>query len=103
MDEENQYEKLRLDVLQKLIDERGIICKNKKDEMIKFLIMDDHGKYIRDIIYEKYERNQHLVGIDLKDHKHLVEMGKLIEKKEASRLNRYCDNRVWYLSTQKLI
>ena len=103
MDEDNQYEKLRLDVLQKLIDERGIICKNKKDEIIKFLLMDDQGKYIRDIIYEKIERNQYLVGIDLKDHKHLVDMGKLIEKKEARDAHRYCDNRVWYISNQKLI
>jgi hypothetical protein len=43
------------------------------------------------------------VGIDLKRHADLVQIGKLVEKKEAKSLNRYSDNRIWYWSKIKLI
>ena len=99
---EIEYNKLRLDVLIKLIDERGITCKSKKEEIIKYLIMDDDGKYIRDTIYLK-DGKGYIVGIDVKNQKHIIEMGKLIEKKEAYRLNRFEDNRIMYWSPQKLI
>ena len=96
------YEKLRLDVLIKLIDERGISCKNKKDEIIKYLKMDDEGKYIRETTYER-TTGGFIVGIDIKNQKQLIEMGKLVEKKVARNLSRYCDNRIQFWSPQKLI
>ena len=96
------YEKLRLDVLSKLIDERGISCKNKKDEMVKYLKMDDEGKYIRETTYEKWE-GRLLVGIDLKNTPHLLQMGKLVEKREASSKGMYASDRVYFISNQKLI
>ena len=99
---EINYETLRLDVLIKLIDERGIPCKNKKDEIIKYLKMDDDGKYIRETTYEK-SGNRLLVGIDLKNHSHLVQMGKLVEKKEAFPKGLYASNRIYFISNQKLI
>lgn len=101
--EEIEYEKLRLDILQKLIDERGIICKNNKTEIIKYLKMDDEGKYIRETTYEKYGKDMFLCGIDLKNQKHLLEMSKLIEKKESSRFNMFSGNRIYYITKQKLI
>ena len=97
-----EYEKLRLDVLTKLIDERGITCKNKKDVMIEYLKMDDEGKYLRETTYEKWE-GRLLVGIDLKNGSHLIQMGKLVEKKEASYKGLYASDRVYFLSNQKLI
>jgi hypothetical protein len=96
------YDKLRLDVLTKLIDEKGITCKNKKDEMIKYLKMDDEGKYVRETTYEKWE-GRYLVGIDLKNQPHLIQMGKLVEKKEASPKGLYASNRIYFIATQKLI
>ena len=96
------YSKLRLDILQNLIDERGIVCKNKKEEMIKYLIMDDEGKYIRETTYEK-QGNLFLVGIDLKNTNHLLQMGKLVEKKDAYASKLYASFRLYYLSKQKLI
>lgn len=99
---EFDYTKLRLDVLQKLIDERGISCKNKKDEMIKYLKMDDDGKYIRETTYEK-SGSGFIVGVDLKNQKHLMELSKMIEKKDAHRLNRYSSDLLYYWSPQKLI
>ena len=96
------YEKLRLDVLIKLIDERGISCKNKKDEIIKYLKMDDEGKYIRETTYER-TTGGFIVGIDIKNQKQLIEMGKLVEKKVARNLSRYSDNRIQFWSSQKLI
>jgi len=99
---EINYEILRLDVLTKLIDERGISCKNKKDVMIEYLKMDDEGKYIRETTYEKWE-GRLLVGIDLKNGPHLIQMGKLVEKKEASPKGLYASDRIYYISNQKLI
>jgi hypothetical protein len=97
-----EYENLRLDVLQKLIDERGISCKMKKDEIIKYLKMDDEGKYIRETTYEK-QGGRFLVGIDLKNQSDLIQMGKLVEKKEAYAKGMYASNRVFYISNQRLI
>jgi hypothetical protein len=97
-----EYENLRLDVLSKLIDERGISCKNKKDEIIKYLKLDDEDKYIRETTYTK-DGNGFAVGIDIKNRDHLLQIGKLIEKKEGRQLNRYEDNRIMYWSPQKLI
>ena len=97
-----EYENLRLDVLTKLIDERGISCKNKKDVIIEHLKMDDEGKYIHETIYEK-SGGRFLVGIDLKNLPHLIQMGKLVEKKEASPKGLYSSNRIYYISNQKLI
>jgi hypothetical protein len=97
-----EYENLRLDVLIKLIDERGISCKSKKDEIIKYLKLDDEDKYIRETTYMK-DGNGFVVGIDIKNRDHLLQMSKLIEKKEGKNLNRYEDNRIMYWSPQKLI
>ena len=97
-----EYENLRLDVLTKLIDERGITCKNKKEVMIEYLKMDDEGKYLRETTYEKYE-GRLLVGIDLKNGPHLIQMGKLVEKKEAFPKGLYASDRVYYITSQKLM
>jgi hypothetical protein len=97
-----EYENLRLDVLTKLIDERGISCKNKKDEMIKYLKLDDEGRYIRETTYTK-DGIGFAVGIDIKNRDHLLQMSKLLEKKEGRQLNRYEDNRIMFWSPQKLI
>jgi hypothetical protein len=96
------YENLRMDVLTKLIDERGITCKNKKDVMIEYLKMDDEGKYVRETTYEKWQ-GRLLVGIDLKNGAHLIQMGKLVEKKEASYKGLYASDRIYFISNQKLI
>lgn len=105
---EFEYENLRLDVLQRLIDERGIPYKpskkdkDTKDTIIGLLKLDDDGKFTRELTYER-SGGGFIVGVDLNDHKHLVEIGKMIEKKEAQNLNRFCENRVHYWIPQKLI
>ena len=96
------YSKLRLDILQSLIDERGITCKYKKEEMIKYLILDDEGKYVRETTYDR-QGNLFLIGIDLKNTNHLLQMGKLVEKKDAYASKLYASFRLYYLSKQKLI
>jgi hypothetical protein len=97
-----EYENLRLDVLIKLIDERGITCKIKKEVIIEHLKMDDEGKYVRETTYEKWQ-GRLLVGIDLKNGLHLIQMGKLVEKKEASPKGLYASDRVYFISNQRLI
>ena len=70
--------------------------------MIEHLKMDDEGKYVRETTYEKYE-GRLLVGIDLKNGPHLIQMGKLVEKKEASPKGLYSSDRIYFVSNQKLI
>jgi hypothetical protein len=65
--------------------------------------MDDEDKYIRPITYEKQPENKFMVGIDIRDQIHLIEMGKLVEKGRAQRMKLYSNNRVYYISNQKLI
>lgn len=96
------YDKLRLDVLQDLVTNRGIVCKNNKTDMIRHLKMDDEGKYIKETTYEKVGDN-FIIGIDFRNSKHLNEIGRLIEKKEAKSLNRYSIDLCYYKSKQKLI
>ena len=102
---EVDYSKLRLDVLEKMIYSRGIECKMKKDEMVKMLILYDEGKYSepqRETIYIK-DGEGYNVGIDLRNREHLLQVSRIIEKKEGKSLNRYSDDRVWYWVPQKLI
>jgi hypothetical protein len=102
---EVDYNKLRLDVLEKMIRSRGIECKMKKDEIVKVLKLDDEGKYyppMKETTYEKHEGGL-IVGIDLANKDHLVQIGNLILKKEAKNLHRYATGMLYYWSKQKLI
>lgn len=97
------YDKLRLDILKGLIDVRGIDCKNTKEEMIKNLRLDDEGKYVRPVTYEKKSDGTFIVGVDINDSNSSIEMGKLVEKGIAYRMNVYSNHRIHYISKQKLI
>jgi hypothetical protein len=99
------YSKLRLDVLENLIYTRGIECKMKKDEMIKMLKLDDEGKYrspMKETTYDKSDGG-FVIGIDISNHSHLVQIGNLILKKDAKNLMRYSNGMVYYWGKQKLI
>jgi hypothetical protein len=105
MSENTDYSKLRLDVLEKMIYQRGIECKMKKDEMVKMLKLYDEGKYVepmRETIYLK-EDGGFNVGVDLRNRDHLLQISKMLEKKEGKSLNRYSDDRIWYWTPNKLI
>jgi hypothetical protein len=102
---EVDYSKLRLDVLEKLIYSRSIECKMNKTEMIKMLKLDDEGKYfppMKETTYDKSEGG-YVIGIDLTNKSHLVQIGNLILKKEARNLNRYASGMLYYWAKQKLI
>jgi len=102
---EIDYSKLRLDVLEKLIHQRSIECKMKKDEMVKMLILYDEGKYkhpIKETIHLK-DGSGYMVGVDISNSNHIQQISKIIEKKEGRSLNRYSEDRVWYWIPQKLI
>lgn len=102
---ETDYNKLRTDVLEKMIYSRGIECKMKKDEMIKMLKLYDEGKYVEPMRETNYEKSDggFNVGIDIRNQKDILQIGKLLEKKEAKSLGRYSDNRIWYWSKVRLI
>jgi hypothetical protein len=102
---DTDYGKLRLDVIEKLIIQRGIECKMKKDIMVKMLVQYDEGKYIepmRETVYNK-NGNGFDVGVDIRNQNHILQVSKLIEKKEGSHLNRFSEDRIWYWTPQKLI
>jgi len=102
---EVDYNKLRLDVLEKLIHSRGIECKMKKDEMIKMLKLYDEGKYERPLreLMQIKEDGGYAIGVDIRDRNHILQISKLIEKKDAKHLNRFSEDRIWYWAQQKLI
>ncbi len=56
---------------------------------------------IKQITYEK-SKNGYTVSIDIRDEKNLSEIGKLIVKGDAIRLNYYCDDRIHFTSKEKL-
>lgn len=102
---DKDYSKLRTDVLEKMIYQRGIECKMKKDEMVRMLNLYDEGKYVepvKDTVHEKSEGGFN-IGVDITNQKDILQISKLIEKKEAKSIGRYSDGRVWYWSKMKLI
>jgi hypothetical protein len=102
---EVDYSKLRMDVLEKMIYQRGIECKMKKDEMVKMLKLYDEGKYVEPMKETTYikEDGGFNVGVDLKNRDHIQQISKMLEKKEGKSLNRYSDDRIWYWIPNKLI
>lgn len=100
--EKTDYSKLSKYDLEVLVDGRGIECKYKISEMIRLLELDDIGKYVRPTTQEK-EDEGYLVGIDLRNGKHLAEMGSRVEKKTAISLNRYSFGRLYYMTVEKFI
>jgi len=103
MEKEIIYEKLRLDILKLLVEGRNIDCKLKKDEMIKYLKLDDEEKYIRPVTNIKLPDGEFMVGIDIRDQENILKMNKLIEAGNARHSNLYCDDRIQYISKQKLL
>ncbi len=73
--------------------------------MVKMLKLYDEGKYVepmRETTYEKSDGGFN-IGIDIRNQTDILQIGKLIEKKEANSLGRYSDNRIWYWSKMRLI
>ncbi len=103
MEEKYDYDKLRMDILKKMIDGRDIPCKQNREDIVKHLKLDDEEKYIRETIYEKHEGGKFIVGIDIKNTNHHKQIGKLIESGSAHRMNMYSMERIYYITTQKLI
>ncbi len=99
---EINYNKLRLDVLEKLVCSRMIECKDNKTDMVRQLRLDDEGKYIRKTIVEKQDKDTYLIGIDSSLHNLMVEMGKLIESGDAYR-SHYAYGRHYYISNINIL
>ena len=94
---EINYNKLRLDVLENLICTRMIECHNNKTDMVRQLRLDDEGKYIRETTVEKYGEDKFLIGIDTHQRNQLIQMGKLIEKRNA-KVSHWSMGRHYYIS-----
>ncbi len=48
--EKNEYQNLRQDILESMIIQRDIVCRKTRSEMIKYLLLDDQGKYVRETL-----------------------------------------------------
>ena len=102
MEKSYEYNKLRLDVLEKLINHREIECKDNRTDMIRQLRLYDEGKYVRETIVEKINKETFLIGIDSKRQDLMVKMGKLVEQGEAKRAH-YCNSRHHYISNINIL
>jgi hypothetical protein len=96
------YHKLRLDVIEKLINHREIECKDNRTDMIRQLMLYDEGKYVRETTIEKYDKEKFLIGIDSINQDLMVKMGKLVEKGEAKRAH-YANCRHYYISNINIL
>lgn len=96
------YTKLRLDVLMDLVSQRELECKDNRTDMLRHLKLDDEGKYIRETIYEPYGDDKTMVGVDIHNRKHLMEMSELVEKHKAKTANIYISSRVYFITDEKL-
>jgi len=97
------YKKLRLDVIESLINHRGIECKDNRTDMIRHLMLYDEGKYMVETTIEKYDKEKFMIGIDLGNHELLVKMGKLVMTGESIDTNRYFNNRKYFLSNINIL
>jgi hypothetical protein len=96
------YNKLRLELIEGLINHREIECKNNKTDMIRHLILYDEGKYVRETTVEKHDGDKFLIGIDSSNQELMVKMGKLVEKGEAKRAH-YANARHHYISNINIL
>jgi hypothetical protein len=96
------YSKLRLDVIEKLINHREIECKNNRTDMIRQLLLYDEGKYVRETTIEKYEGDKFLIGIDASNDTLMEQMGHLVEKGEAKKVH-YANCRHYYISNINIL
>lgn len=96
------YNKLRLDVLEKLVCSRMIECKDNRTDMIRKLKLDDEGKYVRETTVEKHEKDHFLIGIDLARRDLTIQMGKLIERGEA-KISHYSFGKHYYISNINIL
>ena len=96
------YSKLRLDVIESLINHREIECKNNRTDMIRQLLLFDEGKYVRDTTIEKYEGDKFLIGIDSANQDLMVKMGILIQRGEAKKIH-YANCRHYFISNINIL
>lgn len=97
-----EYSKLRLDILESLILHREIECNYNRTDIIRHLILYDEGKYVRETIVEKYEKDKFLIGIDAGNRDLMVQMGKLVEKHEAKE-SFYASSRHYFISNINIL
>lgn len=100
--EKNEYQNLRQDILETMIIQRDIVCKKTKGEMIKYLLLDDAGKYVRETIYEKIDKDTYIIGVDTKNREHTMILSKMVEKNEVQRMGLYQNNRIYFKSSKKI-
>ena len=64
--------------------------------------MEDQSKIIKPLTYEKFDNERFIIGISLNDTKNLIEIGKLVEKGVAKNMGLFQNNKIHYISKQKL-
>lgn len=100
--EKNEYQNLRQDILEDMIIQRDIVCRKTKSEMIKYLLLDDQGKYVRETLYEKLDKDTYIIGVDMGNREHMMIMSKMVEKNEVQRMGLYQLNRIYFKSNKKI-
>jgi hypothetical protein len=96
------YTKLRLDVIESLINHREIECKNNRTDMIRHLLLFDEGKYVRETTVEKYESDKFLIGIDASNQDLMVIMCGMVQRNEAKKVY-YTNCRHYFISNINIL
>lgn len=100
--EVKEYKNRKLVDLKLMCEEKNITYKDSKEDIIKSLDLHDLGKYVFPTTQEK-DGKKFIIGISLNNTNHLNQISRLIEKGEAESLFRYSNDRVYYLSNQKIL
>ena len=97
------YEKMKLADLKILADLHEIPTNLKKDQLIKNLKLVEQEKYIKSTTCEKFGKDEYLIGVDIKNQQKLIACGKFVENKEMKKSTMYSSDRVYFISTFKIM
>jgi hypothetical protein len=97
------YEKMKLADLKILADLHEIPTNLTKDQLIKNLKLADEEKYIKPTTCEKFGKDEYLVGVDIKNHQKLISCGRFIENKEMKKSMMYSSDRIYFISTFRMM
>lgn len=98
-----EYNKMKAAELKKLCEQREIQCNLIVKDMIEALKLEEEGKWVFHTEQEKLKRGGYIIKIDYRNREHLIQMGQLVDKKIARKMDIYSMYRIWYRMDEEFI
>ena len=98
-----EYNKMKVQDLKKLCEQRDIQCKLVVKEMVEALKLEEEGKWIFHTEQEKLKKGGYVIKIDYRNKEQLVKMGLLVEKGISRRMEVYSMYRLWFRMEDEFI